>query len=232
MRIIDISGPIYSGMWQYCPSYPGAAISECEKPSFIPDDMECYCQKFEIGGQTGTYIETKAHLDSAATPVVDVPLDDLLFDAVIVRLADKGSLERIGLEEIVARAPEMREGDAVVIRSGWDRYWRERHFVEESPYLSREAAEWLIDRGIVLLGGDFPRFDNVNAPEFPWDEFFDRVRFVLAPVVNLDAVTQDRVKLAAFPIKVEGAVSAPCRAAVFLDWPGALSGSKVRDLKE
>lgn len=220
MRIIDISGPIYSGMWQYCPSYPGAAISECEKPAFIPDDVECYCQKFEIGGQTGTYIETKAHLDSTATPVVDVPLDDLLFDAVIVRLEDKGPLERIALAELKASAPKIRKGDAVLVRSGWDRHWRAPHFVDESPHLSCEAAEWLLDRGIVLLGSDFPRFDNVDVPEFPWDRFFDRARFVLAPIVNLDAVTQDRVKLAAFPIKVEGAVSAPCRAAIFEAWPG------------
>jgi len=221
MRTIDISGPIYTGMWQYCPSYPGAKVSECEKPAFIPDHVECYCQKFEIGGQTGTYIETKAHLDSTATPVVDVPLGELLLDAVIVRLADKGPLERISLEEVEAHAPAIRQGDAVLLRSGWDRYWREGHFVDQSPYLSREAAEWLLDQGIALLGSDFPRFDNVNAPEFPWQEFFDRARFVLAPVVNLDAVTRDRVKLAAFPLKVQGAVSAPCRAAVFEGWPAA-----------
>lgn len=219
MRIIDISGPIYTGMWQYCPSYPGATISECERPGFIPDDMECYCQRFEIGGQTGTYIETKAHIDSTATPVVDVPLVELFFDAVIVRLTDKGPLERITRGEIEARAPDILEGDAILLRSGWDRNWREPHFVDKSPYLAREAAEWLINRGIVLLGGDFPRFDNVDAPEFPWHAFFEAVRFVLAPVVNLDAVTHDRVKLAAFPMRVEGAASAPCRAAVFEGWP-------------
>ncbi len=221
MRIVDISGPIYTGMWRYCESYPGAVVSECERPPFVPPEREVYCQRFEIGGQTGTYIETRAHVDRRAMPVAEWPLADFFFDAVIVRLADKEPRERIELDEVRAAAADIRPGDAVLLRTGWDRRWRDPDFVEDSPFISREAAEWLIARGPALLGGDIPRFDNVAAPEFPWEMFFERVRFLLAPVVHLDRVIEDRVKLAAFPLKVERAVAAPCRAAVFEGWPGA-----------
>jgi len=219
MRIIDITGPIYTGMWQYCPEYPGAVIEECPKPDFIPEDMDCFCQKFQIGGQTGTYIETAAHIRREATPVTAVDLNELFFDCVLIKLTDKAPLERIEVDEVAAAAPEIRPGDAVLVRTGWDRYWREPEFVDSSPYFARETAEWFIQQRIVLLGGDMPRFDNPAAPEFPWQQFFDSVRFVLAPVVHLDAVTEPRVKLSAFPLKVENAVSAPCRAAVFEGWP-------------
>jgi len=35
--------------------------------------------------------------------------------------------------------------------------------------------------------------------------------------VNLDAVPVDRARLIAFPLKIEGAVSTPCRAAVLVE---------------
>lgn len=226
MRVVDLSGPIYTGMWQYAPVYPGAVITECDKPDFVPDDMECYCQKFEIGGQTGTYIETRAHIDHAAEPISDVPLEDLFFPLVVIRLPDLGVNERISLEALRAAAPDVRPGDAVLIRSGWDRKWRDPDFVDGSPFLSREAAEWLIERNIALLGSDFPRFDNIEKPEFPWQTFFDHVRFVLAPVVNLDAVSSNRATLAVFPLKIEHAVSLPCRAVAF-EGSGAVEVQRI-----
>ena len=215
MRIIDITGWIYNGMWQYCPGYPGARITECERPPFIPPDKEVYCQKFEIGGQSGTYIETEAHVNRNAAPVVDIPLEELFFDVVVVKLAEKDPLEKVTRKELMSINPDIREGDAVLLATGWDRKWRDSEFVDNSPYISRDAAHWLMDRRIKLLGSDFPRFDNIEAMEFPWERLWKDVKFILAPVVNLDKVIEERAKLCAFPIKIENAMGAPCRAAIF-----------------
>jgi len=215
-KLLDISGPIYTGMWQYCPQYPGARIAECDLPDFAEPDAELYCQRFEIGGQTGTYIETAAHIDKQAAPVVDYPVQDFLFDCVVLRLGDKQPRHRISREELEAAAPEIQPGDAILVRTGWDRRWREPDFVVGSPFFSREAAQWLMDKRPRLLGSDLSRFDNPDAPEFPWREFFARTTFLLAPVVNLDAVPSRRVQLLALPLKIEGAVSTPCRAVILL----------------
>jgi kynurenine formamidase len=217
MKLIDLTGPIYTGMWQYCPQYPGARIEECALPDFAKPGAALYCQKFAIGGQTGTYIETAAHIDRSATPVAELPLADFWLDCVIIRLPDQYPSARISRDELERAAPPIRPGDAVLLRTGWDRHWRAPDFVEGSPYLSREAAEWLIDQRPALLGSDLPRFDSVRAPEFPWRRFFAEVKLLLAPVVNLDAVPVDRARLIAFPLKIEGAVSTPCRAAVLVE---------------
>ncbi len=218
MRIVDITGWIHNGMWQYCDSYPGARITECEKPPFIPADKECYCQNFEIGGQSGTYIETAAHVDATATPVVDIPLDELFMDVAIIKVPPKGPLEKVTLSDLEAAEPDIRKGDGVIIATGWDRKWRDEDFVEASPYMSRQAADWLFDKEIKLLGSDLPRFDNINAKEFPWERLWRDAKFLLAPVANLDSVRRKRAKLCAFPIKVEGAMGTPCRAAIFEDY--------------
>ncbi len=201
-------------MWSYCEEYPGADIFELPQPGFLKNTCSVYCQKFEIGGQTGTYIETRAHVDKSARPVSEIRADRFFKNCKIIRLKRKKKSERITVEEIKRSAPRIKAGDAVLIHTGWDEKWDDKNFVEHSPFISKEAAEWLIGKGINLLGADFPRFDNVKSPEFPWGLFWDKVEFVLAPVVNLQNVRGDAVKLISLPLKIRGAVSTPTRAVV------------------
>lgn len=210
----DITGWIYGGMWSYCPEYPGAETSELPHPAFLPPEYPVYLQEFVIGGQTGTYIETKAHVDPSAEPVTALPLDEFYRPVVVIDAGEKRACEPVILEDIKHAEGCIRPGDAVLIRAGWDAKWDDPDYVEGSPYIDCEAALWLIDRQIGLLGSDFPRFDDVSALQFPWAEFWDRVNLLLAPVTNLTGLSGRCGRLLAFPLKIRGACSTPCRAAI------------------
>lgn len=212
--IRDISGWVHSDMWSYCPEYPGAEISDLPQPAFLPDDYPVYLQKFVIGGQTGTYIETRAHVDRTAEPVSDVSLDEFWRPAVVIDVGPKDALEPVTLADVISADGGIRPGDAVLLSTGWDAKWDDDDYVERSPYVSREAALWLIDQGIGLLASDFPRFDNPAAMQFPWAEFWQRVNLLLAPVTNLRGLSGRCGRLCAFPLKIRGACSTPCRAAL------------------
>lgn len=218
----DISGWIYSGMWSYCDEYPGAEVTELPHPAFLPPDYPVYLQKFVIGGQTGTYIETKAHVDMTATPVSDLPLSEFMRPAVVIDAGEKGPKQPVTLPDIQRAYPDIRPGDALIIRTGWDVRWDEPGYVEDSPYIDREAALWLFDREIGLLASDFPRFDRLPNMQFPWAEFWDRVGLLLAPVTNLGGLSGRCGWLLAFPLKIRGACCTPCRAAILhASEPGA-----------
>lgn len=219
MRVTDITGRIYSGMWSVCDEYPGAEISELPQPAFLNGRYSVFCRKFVIGGQTGTYIETRAHVDRSAPPLSAHSAEEFFFDCRIIRLDRKKPLEKISLEEVEARSPKIERGAAVLLNAGWDERWVDRDFVAASPYISKEAGLWLIQKGIRLLGSDFPRFDNPARPEFPWEVFWEKVPFLMAPVVNLSEVSNDIVRLVALPLKIEGAEAAPARAVVIEDSP-------------
>lgn len=216
-RVRDISGWIYSGMWSYCPEYPGATITELPHPAFLPDDYPVYLQQFVIGGQTGTYIETRAHVDPSSEPVTALPLSQFLRPAVVISVGRKGASEPVTLADLERAAPDLRPGDAALLATGWDRHWDDPNYVTGSPFIAREAALWLIDRGIGLLGADFPRFDCVPAMQFPWAQFWERVNLLLAPLTHLEGLSGRCGWLAAFPLKIRGACATPCRA-VLLDF--------------
>lgn len=211
-QVRDISGWIYTGMWSYCPEYPGAEVSELPHPAFLPDDYPVYLQKFVIGGQTGTYIETRAHVDRDSEPVTALPLSEFFRPAVVIDCGEKGRNEPVTLADLERAAPDVRPGDAVLLATGWDRHWDDPDYVEGSPYIEREAALWLIEHGIGLLGADFPRFDTVPAMQFPWAEFWERVNLLLAPLTNMRGLSGRCGTLAAFPLKIRHACASPCRA--------------------
>ena len=50
----------------------------------------------------------------------------------------------------------IREGDAVIVHTGWGRLWGKENarFVRSCPGLGVRAAQWLIEKGPILLGSD------------------------------------------------------------------------------
>ena len=213
-KIIDVTGPIYTRMWNYGPPYPEIKIEHLPKVPWLKHEV--YSDMFVgMGSQTGTYIETNAHYFKDEKKLSDVPIEKLfMVDATVLNLKPKGPKEGIRREEITALKPEIHEGDAILFGTRWGQRWREPNFVKDSPYLTYDAVMWFLDQKPSILGGDIPVFDNPDDPQGFWDKFFRSGALLLAPLVNLEKVTKRRTKLVALPLNVEGTCCAPCRTIV------------------
>jgi len=214
-RIIDVTGPIYTGMWHYGPPYPEIKIEPLPRIPWLKHEV--YSDIFVgMGSQTGTYIETNAHYFKDEKKISDIPLEKLfMIDAAILNLPKaKGPKEPIRREEIASLKPEIHEGDAILFGSRWGQRWREGNFVRDSPYLTYDTMMWFLDHRPSILGGDIPVFDNPDNPQGFWEKFFRSGALLMAPLVDLEKVTKQRAKLVALPLKVEGTSCVPCRAII------------------
>jgi len=162
MRLVDITGPLENGMWRYPDPYPEVRLEEIPVPEWIP--YPTYSWVFTLGSQSGTYLETAAHMFRGAMSIDQVPLERLVLDTAVIQLREVGPNEAITADE--------------------------------------------------LVGADMPRFDSWRTPQLFFAEFFQRDILLLAPLVNLRAITKPRVRLIALPLKVVGACGSPCRAIV------------------
>ena len=212
MKIVDITGPLENGMWSYPDPYPKVEIHEIPVPEWIP--YPTYSWKFTLGAQSGTYLETAAHMFRDAITIDQVPLERLFLDAAVIRVKEKQPNEPIEAAELAGAGVEIHPGDALLIGTGWDREWRAPGFVDQSPHFTLEAMQWIFDQQISLMGADLPRFDSWEDPQEFFGDFFRRDILLLAPLVNLAAISQSRVRLIALPLKVRGVCATPCRAIV------------------
>ena len=62
----------------------------------------------------------------------------------------------ISAEMLRAHEGAFRTGSRVIYRTGWESLFGDPDFYERHPSLTPEAAQWIADRGVALLGMDTP----------------------------------------------------------------------------
>jgi len=113
----------------------------------------------------------------------------------------------------------LKEGDLVLIRTGWARHWRDSSLFNGSrgglPGPGRDGTQWLIDRGASMVGSDTPAFevipsvgDSVHAMLL-----VDRAIHIIENL-NLEALAERRARRFLFvglPLRMVGATGSPLR---------------------
>ena len=210
MKIIDITGTIKEGMWSYGQPLPDVKIKEVSK---LSDDEES-SYSILVGSISGTYLETGAHRLPNQPALIDIPVRRMITTTFVFKLQDKGPLEHITIDELVASNIKVQKDSAILIRTGWDRMWAQPNFVKESPHFTKDAMEWLLDKKPSIIGGDIPCFDDPEKSEGLVNMLFKGGALILAPLVNLDKVTKVEAQLIVLPPKIEKVCACPCRAVV------------------
>ncbi|MEZ4866609.1 MAG: cyclase family protein [Caldilineaceae bacterium] len=214
MRIIDISGPIEDGMWSYGDPYPTPRIEQIPPPAWL--DYPVYSQTVSMAVQSGTYLETAAHMDRSQMPIDQLPFARCYQIDAVALWIPKATNGAITVADLLAAQERqrvtLRPGDALLVGTGWDQQWHEPNYVTDPPYFLAETIEWILAQQVALLGADTPRYDSPHNPQNFFPKFFQQDILLLAPLVNLDQVQQPRGKLTALPLKIKDACASPVRA--------------------
>jgi kynurenine formamidase len=121
---------------------------------------------------TGTHFDSPIHCSKEAWSIDQVPLDRLWGEGVVVDMP-KGELEEIGPGDLENATPEIREGDIVLIDTGWNRNFcgpltdwdKAVYYATKNPGITREGAQWLIEKKVKVVGVDHL---GVDHPKY-WD---------------------------------------------------------------
>lgn len=116
---------------------------------------------------------------------------------------------------------EVRRGDAVLIRTGWIRYWDEpaRYISldQGTPGPNDDAARWLAARGVRVTGTDTLAYEAYHLAKnrLPVHRtLLVRNGIHIIEVLNLEALARDRIYefvFVALPLKLAGATGSPIR---------------------
>ena len=224
-RVIDITGPIYEGMWNLEPPFPDFKMRPFPPVPWV--NAPVYLEIFDMQSQTGTYLETPGHfLGYENTFLIhDVDAADLtnrgcvVLDVGAVNPDNRPERLPVTLEAILGcpNADQIEEGDAILLCTHWGKMWEHPDFLKNSPYLTLDALKWLISKKPCILGGDMPRWELVDKPQGLFDIFKTQNILLMGPSVNLEQVKAPRVQLTVLPLKIIGTCCAPCRAVITED---------------
>jgi arylformamidase len=220
--IIDISGPLFPGMWSYAdlPQFRDTMSRFALERQTEIGDQGFESHRFSLDTHTGTYLETSAHLVPGGRRLDSLAAGDLVLPAWVLRIPPVEPRGWITAEALERSAPPLRAGDALLIDSGWGSRWNGAGYVTEAPAFHPDCTEWLRTVDCRLLGVDVPSIDSPREGE-PGTRIlahlFERDGLLLAPVrlhELSDALLYDRLELVVAPLPLQRVSAAPCRALV------------------
>ncbi|HEY5824041.1 MAG TPA: cyclase family protein [Cyclobacteriaceae bacterium] len=204
-RFIDLSHTIEHGMITY-KGLPAPVICdylsrEASKKVYA-DGYEFQIGKIEMVANTGTYIDTPFHRYEKGKDLNDIVLEKLVdLDAVIIKADYRQGIE-IGKKFFETRNVS---GKAVLINTNWNTFWRTDAYFENHPFLAEEAAIYLRDQGVVLVGIDSHNIDDTRGKARPVHTILLGAEILITEhLCNLDQLPESGFTFSAIPPKIKG----------------------------
>ena len=112
---------------------------------------------------TGTHLNAPIHMIEMAKDLSAIEPERFFGNGVVLEIP-KTSWELITAADLEAAKPGVREGDVVVIVTGWHHNYSDGlAYYGESPGLSKDAAQWLVDKKCQIVAVDTPQIDHPLA---------------------------------------------------------------------
>lgn len=216
------------------------AIFGCQ-PSDLPDgegwgedmlsDMNTHC---------GTHVDAPLHSGRLvegrpARTISDISLDELLRPGLVLDVREwvkPGTAIPVeGLQAaIAATGQDIHEGDAVLLRTGQERYTMADDQYYNYPGMTGDGTRYLTGCGAKILGTDalawdrpFPvmrkAFEDSGDPSEIWDGHFairDKEAFIVQQLDNLAALPLSGFTVGFFPLKLPRTSASPARVVAFV----------------
>ena len=167
--------------------------------------------KIELLANTGTYIDAPFHRYEDGRDVAGYALDMVAdLPGVVVRV--KGGS---GRPIDAARFAKLDvKGKAVLVHTGWDAHWRtDTYSAGQHPFLTREAAEYLMKAKAALVGIDSLNIDDDKDGARPAHTILlGGGVAIVEHMTNLGALPDSGFSFFAVPPRVKGMGSFPVRA--------------------
>ena len=212
-KIVDLSHVIEHGMTTY-KGLPGPHICDFwtrEGSAANYDDGSTFqIGRIEMVANTGTYVDAPFHRYADGVDLAELPLPSLAdLEGIVVRRPFEHGITT----DVDAFQGVDVSGKAVLVHTGWDRHWRTDRYGEQHPFLTGEAADWLVEQGAALVGIDSYNIDDTGSRSRP---VHTRLLAAGIPICEhmtyLGRLPDSGFRFSAVPPKVRGMGSFPVRA--------------------
>ncbi|GBC97410.1 Kynurenine formamidase [bacterium HR16] len=205
MEWIDLSIPLKAGM----PTYPGDTPFEMKPLLRIADGKVCNLSALQMGTHTGTHVDPPWHFVEEGIRVDELPLDLLIGKAYVVSIRGASAVTADALD--AAGIPEDAERLLIQTDNSFNA-WDKPGFQPDFVYLAPDAAEWIVHRGIRLVGIDYLSVEQFRAPQPLIHRTLLGAGVIVVEGLNLRALEPGWVRFICLPLRVEGGDGAPARA--------------------
>lgn len=220
--MVDLSHTLEEGMpaWSTHARY-GHTVYE----SYEFGDVACH-YRLTMSEHTGTHMDAPLHFISSGSAHVamdQVPLNQVFGRAAKIdasHLPKRGLLSKQDVTQWEQTNGELKQGDIVLIRFGWETLWglrpNDQQFMRDWPGVGKDAAEYFVSKGVQVVGTDALAIDAFgNETNEAHYTLLGNQVLIVENLCNLDKLTPFSLFFA-LPLKVKEGSGSPVRAIAFV----------------
>jgi arylformamidase len=213
--LIDLSHTVAHGLVTYkglpAPIICDYLSREASKKHYAPG-VEFQIGKIEMVANTGTYLDSPFHRYEDGKDLSQLELKKL------ANLPGfKITAKQRAIDASCFPRDENLAGKAILVETGWSKHWNTPQYLEGHPFLTEDAAQFLADSKVALVGIDSHNIDNVEDLRRPVHSILlDQEILIVEHMTNLAALPQKDFAFFAVPVRVKGFGTFPVRAFAML----------------
>ena len=200
---IDVSVPLRDGMAHW-PSDPGVSVRRAHD---MDKGDSNNLSEISMGAHTGTHMDAPLHFIAKAKSIDTIPLEAVMGRARVVEISDGESIK----PEELARH-RIRRGERILFKTrNSPRAWQTSEFVKDFVYISDPAADYLVERGVSLIGIDYLSVGAAVGGSYVHQTLLGAGIWLIEGL-DLTQTLAGKYDLVCLPLKLVGGDGAPARA--------------------
>ena len=210
MKAFDLTLEISSDMITF-PGYPMPTLLTWSK--FV---TQGYVSEVAfLSTHTGTHMDAPYHFAPNGPTIDQIEVHRYICNNALLIKIQKNSNQLITRNDIAGNSKyEIKEKDTIVLSTGWEKEIKQKdNYIRNNPGLSKDAAEYLVEKKVNAVAIDSPSIDVGNVTEYIAHEILlSNQILVVENLCNLNKFTNMKFNLIITPLKFVGASGSPIRA--------------------
>jgi arylformamidase len=201
MRIHDVTVPLAPGI----AAQPG-------EPPFALERLRSHGEQLHglsrlvVSTHTGTHVDAPSHLLQGGASVDQLPLEILLGKARVVEVLARERVDRDDLEAL-----DLRDDLRVLLKTRMSGQLQKGGYQSDHVYLSEDAALYLAQAGIKLVGFDYLSVDRFGSADHAAHRALLGHGVIVLEGLDLSEVEPGEYEMACLPLRIAGGDGAPAR---------------------
>jgi arylformamidase len=205
---IDISLPLHDKM-VYWPVKDAPKIEIVKHPD---KNSPITLWELTMKSHTGTHVDAPRHFIPDGATIDEMPLDAIIGPARVIEIKDSEAIRPAELEPY-----DIQPGERILFKTqNSSKCYKTDELVEDYVNISIEAAHFLADKKISVVGIDYIAIGNLND----WDNLIEVHETLLGKgvwvleAIDLSKVEAGPCELICLPLRLKGGDASPARAIV------------------
>ena len=204
MEMVDLSRVIYDGM----PKIPALPDVHVKKFLSLEKGHPLNVTEIALPCHAGTHVDAPIHIIPNGKSIEELPLEAFIGPGAVISVKKNGG-DQVTASDLERSGVAVNRGDILMLHTGWDEKFESPDY-NLHPYLSVDAAEWIVKKGVKLFGIDCITVDlptplRPKGFDFPvHKELLGNGVLIAENVTNLGKVVGRKSRILALPLRIKG----------------------------